>query len=230
MYTLLIVDEDREAISSLRKAAEGDGMAVLECTSGKQALEYVKRESVDIMVLDVSIGDMDGFALCQEVCVLKNTPILIYTTYGDEFIKLFAYNQLGISDYIVKPCSMQEVVARLKVILRHRTRATTLRPVEENTFSADGLVVHYDSRTLTIDDEPVILTAKEFDLLTFFIRHQNHVLTRQHILKEVWGYDFFGSDRTVDTHVKRLRDRLGNYRNYIVTIHRVGYKFIPEHS
>lgn len=226
MYTLLIVDGNAADRASIREAAELDGMRVFEAAGGSEALALVKEEPVDIMVLDVRIHDMDGFKLCRQVCEMKNIPILIHTTQGDEFIKLFAYNELGISDYVVKPCSPQEVVARLKVILRHRGKASAMSG--GNIFKAEGLLIHKQARTLFVDGEKVDLTPKEFDLMIFFVEHINHVLTREQILKEVWGYDFFGSDRTVDTHVKRLRDHLGKYRDYIVTNHRIGYRFDPN--
>lgn len=226
MYQLLIVDEDARERASIREAAEADGMTVFEATGGKEGLEIIKTQEISIMVLDVTISDMVGFNLCRQVCQLKNTPILIYTTAGDEFIKLFAYNELGISDYVVKPCSPQEVIARLKVILRHRSKSSVM--MNDDVFKVEGLLMYKQARSLFVDGERVELTPKEFDLLAYFVANVNHVLTREQILKAVWGYDFFGSDRTVDTHIKRLRDHLGKYRDYIVTTHRVGYRFEPR--
>ena len=227
MYSLLIVDKDHREKSAIQEAAELEGMSVFEATTGKEALDIVKCNIVDLLILDVGIGGVDVYNLCRQVCTLKNTPILIYTAQKDEFIKLFAYNELGVSDYVVKPCSPQELLARARVILRRRGK--NLVTAKDNIFTVEGLLIYKQARTLYVDSKEVELTPKEFNLLVYFVNHCNNVLTREQILKDVWGYDFFGGDRTVDTHVMRLRNHLGKYRHYIVTIHRVGYRFNPKY-
>lgn len=174
------------------------------------------------------LPDIDGFYFCRTLCSLKNIPILILTECADEEKKLMAYDQLGISDYVIKPCSPREIIARLKVIQRYRPRyqsstGTTL-------FKFSGLEINIMERTVKVDGSYVEFTPKEYDLLFCMVRNINKPLSREHLLSEVWSYDFYGTDRTVDTHIKRLREKLGPYSPFIVTLHRIGYKFSAASS
>lgn len=223
MNTLLMIDSDAEYREKIRKVAVSQGYNFLEAETGTEGIKICIEQPVDIMVIDIMLPDIDGFSVCRTLCSLKNIPILILTECQDEGKKLFAYDQLGISDYVIKPCSPREIIARLKVIQRYRPRHQS--PNGITFFKFDGLEINTIERTVKVDGNYVEFTPKEYDVLFYLVKNINRPMSREHLLSKVWSYDFYGTDRTVDTHIKRLREKLGPYSHFIITLHRVGYKF-----
>lgn len=180
------------------------------------------------MILDVMMPKMDGWSVCREIRKTSQVPVIMLTARGEEYDKLFGF-ELGVDDYIVKPFSPKELLARMKVIIRRG--ATNGSASNGERISFEGLVIEFGSRNVYVDERLINLTPKEYELLNFFVQNPNRVFSRDQLLNSVWGYDFMGDDRTVDTHVKTLRERLGKYRKFIVTVWGTGYKFeVAAHS
>lgn len=220
MYRILIADDEQMIREVLKEYAEYDGHEVVEAVDGMQAVEIAKTQDFDIIILDVMMPRLDGFSACKEIRKFKQTPILMLSARGEEYDKLFGF-EIGADDYVVKPFSPKEVLARINAIIkRNKTNET---PSE--TVHFEGLEINFTSRDVKIDGAKVNLTPKEYDLLFYLVRNKNIALSRNKLLEEVWGYDFFGDDRTIDTHIKMLRNNLGEYRKFIVTLRGMGYKF-----
>lgn len=222
MYKILIVDDEEHIREVLKEYAEFEGHEVHEACDGMQAVEMAKQTDYDIIVMDVMMPKLDGFSACKEIRKLKNTPMLMLSARGEEYDKLFGF-ELGVDDYVVKPFSPKEVMARVNAIIKRSAAGGTAENAE--TLRFDGLEINFTSRDVYIDGEKASLTPKEYDLLFYLVRNKNIALTRNRLLEEVWGYDFFGDDRTIDTHIKMLRNNLGPYRKFIVTLRGMGYKF-----
>jgi DNA-binding response OmpR family regulator len=171
--------------------------------------------------MDIMMPKLDGFSACKEIKKLKDIPVIMLSARGEEYDKLFGF-ELGIDDYIVKPFSPKELMARVNVVLSRRNNAPS-NNMEVMKFG--GLEINISARSVTVDGVKADLTPKEYDLLFYLVHNRNIALSRDKLLSDVWGYDFFGDDRTIDTHIKNLRNNLGNYRDYIVTLRGVGYKF-----
>ena len=208
---------------SLKEYAEFEGHEVDEACDGMQAIEMVKNTDYDIIIMDVMMPRLDGYSACKEIRKAKQTPVLMLSARGEEYDKLFGF-ELGIDDYVVKPFSPKEVMARVNAIVKRNTAASAAANLSE-VEKFEGLEINFTSRDVFIDGEKANLTPKEYDLLFYLVRNKNIALTRNKLLEEVWGYDFFGDDRTIDTHIKMLRNNLGPYRKYIVTLRGLGYKF-----
>ncbi len=227
MITILAVDNDKETQQMIKDQADIEGYNVIQVANGIDAIKVSKEQKVDVIVMNAVLPGMDGFSTCKEICKSKNIPIIITSTNGDKFYKLLAF-ELGISDYLVKPFYIEELFAKIKVILRREYNIQDVSYAnwsDNNRFKYNGLEIDMSSRTVYVDKLKVTLTPKEYDLLLYFIKHKNIALSREKILTDVWGFDFYGNNRTVDTHVKRLRNNLGEYKDLIVTIQRIGYKF-----
>ena len=223
MYKILIVDDEEHIREVLKEYAEFEGHDVSEACDGMQAVEMAKNNDYDIIVMDVMMPKLDGFSACKEIRKIKNTPVLMLSARGEEYDKLFGF-EIGVDDYVVKPFSPKEVMARSNAsIKRSASSAATADAAETVRF--EGLEINFTSRDVYIDGEKASLTPKEYDLLFYIVRNKNIALTRNRLLEEVWGYDFFGDDRTIDTHIKMLRNNLGPYRKFIVTLRGMGYKF-----
>lgn len=221
MYKILVVDDEDNIREVLKEYAEFEGHEVDEACDGMQAIEMAKNKDYDIIIMDVMMPRLDGYSACKEIRKVKQTPMLMLSARGEEYDKLFGF-ELGIDDYVVKPFSPKEVMARVNAIVKRNTAAAAI-PSEVEKF--EGLEINFTSRDVFIDGEKANLTPKEYDLLFYLVRNKNIALTRNKLLEEVWGYDFFGDDRTIDTHIKMLRNNLGPYRKYIVTLRGLGYKF-----
>lgn len=219
MYKLLIVDDEEKIRAVIREYAEFEGYKVFEATDGMEAVNMCKDTDFDVVVLDVMMPKLDGFSACKEIKKIKNIPVLMLSARGEEYDKLFGF-EMGIDDYVTKPFSPKEVMARIKVIISRNTKNTN-----EEVIKFDGLEIDIKGRNVIIDSVKAEMTPKEYDLLFYLVRNRNIALSREKILTDVWGYDFYGDDRTVDTHIKMLRNSLGQYRNYIVTLRSLGYKF-----
>ena len=225
MYRLLVVDDEETIREVIKEYAEFEGHQVSEACDGMQAIEMVKNNDYDIIIMDVMMPRLDGYSACKEIRKIKQIPVLMLSARGEEYDKLFGF-EIGIDDYVVKPFSPKEVMARVNAIVKRNQGAkqAPAAPAPE-TVKFGGLEINFTSRDVYIDGVKANLTPKEYDLLFYLVRNKNIALTRNKLLEEVWGYDFFGDDRTIDTHIKMLRNNLGPYRNYIVTLRGMGYKF-----
>ena len=224
MYKLLVVDDEPKIREVIREYAEFNGYEVTEAADGMSAVGLCKLNKYDLIVLDIMMPKLDGYDACKEIKKIQDVPIIMLSARSEEYDKLFGY-ELGIDDYMVKPFSPRELMAKIKVIIERRN-ATKKETSDEMEFG--GLVVNMSSRTVSVDGERVELTPKEYELLFYLIKNKNIALSRDKLLSDIWGYDFFGDDRTIDTHIKNLRNNLGPYRDYIVTLRGVGYKFEYE--
>lgn len=225
MYRILVVDDEENIREVIKEYAEFEGHQVSEACDGMRAIEMVKNNDYDIIIMDVMMPRLDGYSACKEIRKIKQIPVLMLSARGEEYDKLFGF-EIGIDDYVVKPFSPKEVMARVNAIVKRNQGAkqAPAAPAPE-TVKFGGLEINFTSRDVYIDGVKANLTPKEYDLLFYLVRNKNIALTRNKLLEEVWGYDFFGDDRTIDTHIKMLRNNLGPYRNYIVTLRGMGYKF-----
>ena len=205
----------------IREYAEFNGYEVTEAADGMSAVGLVKLNDYDLVILDIMMPKLDGFSACKEIKKIKDVPVIMLSARGEEYDKLFGF-ELGIDDYVVKPFSPKELMARINVVLARRNAAPQTR---SDVLKFGGLEINIAARTVSVDGERIDLTPKEYDLLFYLIENRNIALSRDKLLSDIWGYDFFGDDRTIDTHIKNLRNALGPYRDYIVTLRGVGYKF-----
>ena len=221
MYKILVVDDEVNIRRVVREYAEFEGYEVAEAENGMEAVEMVKSEDFDLIVMDIMMPKLDGFSTCKEIKKYKTIPVIMLSARGEEYDKLFGF-ELGIDDYVVKPFSPKELMARIKAVLKRNNVSESTEP-EKLVF--EGLEIDIAGREVYVDGEKASMTPKEYDLLFYLVKNKNLALTRDKLLEEVWGYDFFGDDRTVDTHIKMLRNSLGQYRKFIVTLRGMGYKF-----
>jgi DNA-binding response OmpR family regulator len=221
MKVLLIEDEARIR-EMIKDYLENEGFQVVEAENGTVGLEKFYEASYSIILLDVMLPGIDGWTVCREIRSSSEVPIIMLTARGEEYDKLFGF-ELGADDYLTKPFSPKELVARMRAVLKRGT-GTTARN-DKSIFEFEDLWINMESRKVTLNGVIVNMTPKEFDLLCFFVNNPDKVFTREHLLNRVWGYEFGGDCRTVDTHIKMLRESLKQYRNIIVTVWGVGYKF-----
>lgn len=224
MSKILIVDDEEAIRKGLKEYAEFMNYEVVEAIDGMQAVSICKDQDFDVIIMDVMMPKLDGFTASKEIRKIKDIPILMLSARSEEYDKLFGF-ELGIDDYVTKPFSPREVLARINVIInRNSGRTTQINDVHE-IYKFDGLEVDITARSVVIDGTKTELTPKEYDLLFYLVKNQNIALSREKLLTEVWGYDFYGDDRTVDTHIKTLRVSLGDYKEKIATLRGVGYRF-----
>ncbi len=221
MYKILEVDDEMNIRRVVREYAEFEGYEVDEAENGMAAIEKVKNNDYDLIVMDIMMPKLDGFSTCKELKKSKDIPVIMLSARGEEYDKLFGF-EIGIDDYVVKPFSPKELMARIKAVIKRNSSQENVLP-ERLVF--DGLEIDLAGREVYVDGKKASMTPKEYDLLFYLVKNKNLALTRDKLLEEVWGYDFFGDDRTVDTHIKMLRNSLGNYRKFIVTLRGMGYKF-----
>lgn len=217
---ILVVDDERLIREVVKEYLINEEYEVIEAENGIDALEKIKNQTVDLMILDIMMPKMDGFSLCKEVNKDKHIPTIMLSARGEEYDKLLGFD-LGIDDYITKPFSPKELVARVKAVLK---RSNDIGEV----YKYETLEVDFIAHTISIDNKELKVTPKEYELLTYFINNENIALSREKLLNQIWGYDFFGDDRTIDTHIKMLRNSLGKYRDLIVTVRGMGYKFVGQ--
>jgi len=221
MYKLLIVDDEPKIRDIIREYAEFEGYEVDEAEDGMVALGLCKLNDYDLIIMDIMMPKLDGFSACKEIKKIKDIPTIMLSARGEEYDKLFGF-ELGIDDYVVKPFSPKELMARINVVI---TRHHKTNQAAQSVLKFEGLEINVPARTVSVDGKRVELTPKEYDLLFYLIENKNIALSRDKLLSDIWGYDFFGDDRTIDTHIKNLRNNLGEYRKFIVTLRGVGYKF-----
>ncbi|HBK85269.1 MAG TPA: DNA-binding response regulator [Firmicutes bacterium] len=217
---ILLVDDEARLREMLKTYLVHEGYDVVEAADGKEAMELFHSQEYALVILDVMLPQVDGWTVCREIRRTSQVPIIMLTARGEEYDRLFGFD-LGVDDYIVKPFSPKELLARIKAIIRRSEQSDD----HLGRIVIKGLEIELSSRSVFVDGSELALTPREYDLLSFFVQHQNQVFTREQLLDVVWGYDFAGDSRTVDTHVKMLRERLGDYRRFLITVWGVGYKF-----
>ena len=222
MSRLLIVDDEANIRELIKKYARFEGYEVEEAIDGLEAIDKCKKANFDLIVMDVMMPELDGFSAVKEIRKTKNIPIIMLSARGEEYDKLHGFD-LGIDDYVVKPFSPKELMMRINAIL-NRYRANAIKPLT-NEYVCGSLKIDFNARVVSLDGERLEMTPKEYDLLTYLIKNENMAVTREELLSKVWGYDFFGDDRTLDTHMKILRRKLKGYGKNIVTLRGVGYRF-----
>lgn len=225
MYSILVVDDEPNIRKLVRKYAEFEGHDVTEAENGVQAVRLCERRRFDIIIMDVMMPELDGFSASRMIRQHNDTPILILSARGEEYDKIAGF-QVGADDYVVKPFSGKELMLRVDAIIK-RSRSRSDNDAK-NIFCYKGLHIDFIARIVCIDGVRVDMSPKEYDLLFYMCKNKNIALSRERLITEVWGYDFYGDDRTLDTHIKLLRKRLGNYNTMIVTLRGVGYRFDTE--
>lgn len=221
MARILIVDDEEKIREVVKEYAEFEGYEVSEAVDGMEAVEKVRsaKEDFDCVIMDIMMPRLDGYSACKEIKKLKSVPVIMLSARGEEYDKLFGF-EVGVDDYVVKPFSPKELMARIKVCVKRGSR-----DAQSEVIRYKGLVINFAARDVTIDGKRVQMTPKEYDILFYLAKNMNIAMSREKLLEEVWGFDFYGDDRTVDTHIKMLRNSLGPYRDLIVTLRGMGYKF-----
>ena len=222
MSRILIVDDEPDIITLISRYAEREGYEVVTAEDGSQAIDICRKEDFYLIVMDIMMPDTDGFTACKKIKEFKDIPVIMLSARGTEFDKLFGF-EVGVDDYVTKPFSPRELMARIKAVI-NRSK-TDVSENDSGIVNVGGMEIDTFGLTVTVDGTRNELTAKEYALLMFFVNNRGIVLTRDQILNEVWGYDSFGVDRTVDWQIKLLRSKLGSCRECIKTVRGVGYKF-----
>ena len=215
---VLVVDDEELIRNIIIEYCHNEGYLTDEACDGLEAIEKVKNNDYDIIILDLMMPKLDGYTSYRQIKDIKNIPTIVLSARSEEADKLLGFD-LGVDDYMTKPFSPKELMARIRAILKRSNGSG------DNLFVYKNLKVDKIGHSVIINDKEVMLTPKEYNLLIYFIDNKNVALSREQLLSKVWGYDFFGDDRTIDTHIKMLRNNLGEYRNLIKTVRAVGYKF-----
>lgn len=224
-YHLLVVDDEDGIRAIIRKYAEYEGHTVTEAADGMEAVLKVKNGAFDLVIMDIMMPELDGFSACRQIRKTSDVPILMLSARGEEYDRINGF-ELGVDDYVVKPFSPKELMLRIDAILKRVGRTAPVKKEEVLTF--DGLRVDFAARLVYVDGVRADLSPKEYDLLFYMVKNRNLALSREKLITEVWGYEFYGDDRTLDTHIKLLRRSLGEYSRFIVTVRSVGYRFEVE--
>ena len=222
MSLILIVDGEVKIRQIIRKYAEFEGYDVLEAKDGMEAISLCRQEDFDLIIMDVMMPELDGFSACGEIRKFKNIPVIMLSARGEEYDRIHGF-EVGIDDYVVKPFSPKELMMRVKVVITRNQKTNTMD--SHDVFQAEGLEVDFTGRTVSVDGKRIEMSPKEYELLFYLVRNRNIALEREKLITEVWGYDYYGDDRTLDTHIKLLRNSLGEYRKFLVTLRGVGYRF-----
>lgn len=227
MYHILVVDDEPRIRSIIKKYAEFEGYTVTEAADGMEAVHFCRSAKFDIIIMDIMMPELDGFSACREIRKISQTPIIMLSARGEEYDKINGF-ELGIDDYVVKPFSPKELMLRIDAVMKRTKRAADVGNKKENlivTLDDGGLKADITARLVFIDGERVEMSPKEYDLFFYMLQNRNIAISREKFISDVWGYDFFGDVRTLDTHIKLLRKSLGRYANLIVTLRGVGYRF-----
>jgi DNA-binding response OmpR family regulator len=221
MYKILVVDDEPGIRDIIKKYAVFEGHQVTEAVDGMNAIDLCRQQEFDIIILDIMMPELDGFSTCKEIRKTRQTPVIMLSARGEEYDKIHGF-ELGIDDYVVKPFSPKELMLRVQAVM-NRSQGT--RATGQDVLSFPGLIIDLPAHLIYVDGQKVDLTPKEFDLLFYLAKNNGLAMTREKLLQEVWDYDLYGDDRTLDTHIKLLRKNLGPYNHYIVTLRGVGYRF-----
>ncbi len=216
---VLIVDDEEMIRGVLKEYVEFEGGTAYEAADGMQAVRLCKENDFDIILMDVMMLKLDGFSAVKEIKKIKNIPVIMLSARGEEYDKLFGF-EIGADDYVTKPFSPKEVMARIHAVLKRTSQESV-----NDVVTFEGLTIDMVGRNVYVDGEKAELTPKEYEILFYFVKNKGIALTREKLLMDVWGFDFYGDDRTVDTHIKMLRSNLKQYRKFIVTLRGLGYKF-----
>ena len=220
---LLIVDDEKRIRALIAKYASFEGYETDEAEDGMQAVTMCRERRYDLIIMDVMMPELDGFSAVREIRKHSDTPVIMLSARGEEYDRIHGF-ELGIDDYVVKPFSPKELMMRVGAVLKRSGSDKTT----EETVTIDGLTVNFTARRVTVDGQELDLSPKEYDLLFYMVRNRGIALSREKLISDVWGYDFFGDDRTLDTHIKLLRRQLGRYADRITTLRGVGYRFEKE--
>ena len=228
MYRILVVDDEARIRSIIKKYAEFEGHSIAEAGDGMEAVRLCRNEKFDVIIMDIMMPELDGFSACREIRKVSDTPIVMLSARGEEYDKINGF-ELGIDDYVVKPFSPKELMLRVEAIMKRvgRNGGSSVKKAPNLMVEMDngGLKVDITARLVFVKGERVDMSPKEYDLFFYLLENRNVALSRDKLIREVWGYDFYGDARTLDTHIKLLRKSLGEYSRYIVTLRGVGYRF-----
>ena len=227
MYNILVVDDEPRIRSIIKKYAEFEGYTVTEAADGMEAVHFCRSAEFDIIIMDIMMPELDGFSACREIRKISQTPIIMLSARGEEYDKINGF-ELGIDDYVVKPFSPKELMLRVEAVMKRVKRTVKDTAKKENLIielDGGGLRADVTARLVFIDGVRVDMSPKEYDLFFYMLENRNVALSREKLISDVWGYDFYGDVRTLDTHIKLLRKSLGRYSNMIVTLRGVGYRF-----
>lgn len=227
MYNILVVDDEAKIRTIIRKYAEFEGHTVTEACDGMEAVNMCRTGTYDIIIMDIMMPELDGFSACREIRKNSQTPIIMLSARGEEYDKINGF-ELGIDDYVVKPFSPKELMLRIEAVMKRTVRGNAAVTAQQNQIielDGGGLKADITARLVYIDGERIDMSPKEYDLFFYMLTNRNIALSREKLISEVWGYDFYGDARTLDTHIKLLRKSLGRYAEYIVTLRGVGYRF-----
>ncbi len=227
MYSILVVDDEVRIRSIIKKYAEFEGHTVTEAGDGMEAVRLTRNVEFDIVIMDIMMPELDGFSACREIRKTSNVPIIMLSARGEEYDKINGF-ELGIDDYVVKPFSPKELMLRIEAVMKRTKIRVGETPRKENvviSLDGGGLRADVTARIVYIDDQRIEMSPKEYDLFFYMLENRNIALSRESLISDVWGYDFFGDVRTLDTHIKLLRKSLGRYARMIVTLRGVGYRF-----
>ena len=221
MTRILITDDEIKIREMIAKYAKHEGFETDEASDGMEAVEKCRDENYDLVIMDVMMPNLDGFSAVKEIRKFKPAlPFIMLSALGEEYDRIHGFD-VGVDDYVVKPFSSRELMMRIHAILKRVSPSAAAQDIKE----IGGMQINYSARTVSVDGERIQLSPKEYELLTYLVKNAGIALTREQLLQNVWGYDFFGDDRTLDTHIKLLRKNLGEYAKYIVTLRGVGYRF-----
>ena len=217
------MDDEEKIRTVIRKYAEFEGYGITEASNGIEAIELCRTGDFNLVILDIMMPELDGFTVCKKIREIREIPIIMLSARGEEYDKIHGF-ELGIDDYVVKPFSPKELMMRVKVVIS-RNQNKLGKSDSHDVFEAEGLNIDFTSRIVKVNGEKVELTPKEYDLLFYMVINRGIALSREKLINEVWGYDYYGDDRTLDTHIKLLRSSLKEYRKFLVTLRGVGYRF-----
>ena len=227
MYNILVVDDEARIRSIIKKYAEFEGHSVTEAADGMEAVHFCRNSEFDIIIMDIMMPELDGFSACREIRKISQTPIIMLSARCEEYDKINGF-ELGIDDYVVKPFSPKELMLRIDAVMKRVSRGAVVAQKKENlvvSLDNGGLKADVTARLVFIDGERIEMSPKEYDLFFYMLENRNVAISREKFISDVWGYDFYGDVRTLDTHIKLLRKSLGRYANMIVTLRGVGYRF-----
>lgn len=227
MYQLLIVDDENQIRELVKKYAIFEGYEVTEACNGLEAIRKAKDESINLIIMDIMMPELDGFSAVKEIRKFSKVPIIMLSARGEEYDKLYGFD-LGIDDYVTKPFSPKELMMRVNAVLKRYYVKSEVEEKVSEVWTYKTLKIDLDARIVYVDGERIELTLKEYELLLYLTKNVNIAVTRDKLLDKIWGYDFLGDDRTLDTHMKSLRKKIGKYSDNIITIRRVGYRFETE--
>lgn len=230
MYHILVVDDEARIRSIIKKYAEFEGHIVTEAGDGMEAVRLCRKEKFDIIIMDIMMPELDGFSACREIRKISQTPIIMLSARGEEYDRINGF-ELGVDDYVVKPFSPKELMLRIGAVMKRASSSvasdTGVQKKQNVIIELDGggLKADVTARIVYIRGQRIEMSPKEYDLFFYMLDNRNIALSREKLISEVWGYDFYGDARTLDTHIKLLRKSLGEYSKYIVTLRGVGYRF-----